>query len=781
MKPLENLIVLEFCQYLSGPSAGLRLADLGARVIKIEEPGGGDGCRRLYWNNLAAGDDSVLFHTINRNKESFAADLNSPRDLEAVKRLIAKADVLIENFRPGTMAKYGLDYDSVRKINPRLVYGTITGYGKEGPWKDKPDQDLLVQSLSGLTWLNGNAGQPPVPFALAIVDILAGAFLVQGILACLARRGRTGGGGLVEVSLLETVLDFQFEVLTTYLNDGGQKPQRSAINNAHAYLGAPYGIYETKDGWLALAMGPLVRLAELLECPEAAAYTDPKTWFTRRDEIKAILARHLKTKTTREWLDVLEPADYWCAEVFDWEKLLSHEGFKALDMIQEIAAPGGGTLRTTRCPIRINGERLKSAKGAPALGEHNGRLAAEFGLPADAAQRPEASKGIHVLERPRAELPLEGVLVLDFSQFLSGPSAALKLADMGARVIKIENPPAGDICRTLYISNQELDGDSTLFHAINRNKESVAANLKDPKDREAVAELVRRADVIIQNFRPGVMKRLGFDYESVKAINPRIVYGEITGYGTSGPWVEKPGQDLLVQSLSGLTWLNGDHGQPPMPFGLAAADMIAGAHLAQGILAGLVRRSVTGEGCHVEVSLLESIIDLQFEVLTTYLNDGGRKPERSAVNNAHPYMGAPCGIYETADGWLALGSGPLTELAELVECPELGQFGEPDAPLKRRDDIKRAIARRLKTAATRVWLDRLEPAGYPCAEVLDWDRLMREEAFRMLNMTQTVYRRNGAALVTTRCPIRIDGRILTSPKGSPRVGEDREILAELLG
>jgi crotonobetainyl-CoA:carnitine CoA-transferase CaiB-like acyl-CoA transferase len=380
MKPLENLVVLEFCEFLSGPSAGLRLADLGARVIKIEKPGAGDACRRRYLNHLAAGRDSVLFHTINRNKESFAADLGNPEDLAAVRKLLAGADVLIESYPPGTMAKFGLDYERVRDLNPRLVYASVTGYGKDGPWKDKPAEDLLVQALSGLTWLNGDAGQPPVPFGLPVVDILAGAFLVQGILACLVRRGKTGEGGLVEVSLLETVLDFQFEVLTTYLNDGGRKPQRSAVNNAHAYLGAPYGIYATKDGYLALAMGSLVRLGELLGCPEAAAYTDPKTWFTHRDEIKAILAAHLKTKTTREWLDVLEPADYWCAEVFNWERLLNHEGFQVLDMIQEIGAPGGGTLRTTRCPIRINGELFKAGAGAPAVGEHNERIAADFGL-----------------------------------------------------------------------------------------------------------------------------------------------------------------------------------------------------------------------------------------------------------------------------------------------------------------------------------------------------------------------------------------------------------------
>lgn len=190
--------------------------------------------------------------------------------------------------------------------------------------------------------------------------------------------------------------------------------------------------------------------------------------------------------------------------------------------------------------------------------------------------------------------PLDGLTVLDFSQFLAGPSAALRLADMGARVIKIERPNSGDLGRQLYISNLGIDGDSTLFHSINRNKQSFAADLKDESDRRVILRLIARADVMIQNFRPGVIDRLGLDYESVRGDNPRLVYAEVTGYGKKGLWREKPGQDLLAQSLSGLTWLNGNDGQPPMPMGLSVADLFAGAHLVQGILACLVRRGVTG-------------------------------------------------------------------------------------------------------------------------------------------------------------------------------------------
>lgn len=380
MKPLEGILVLDFSQFLAGPWAALRLADLGAQVIKIERRGSGDLCRRLYISNLELDGDSTLFHSINRNKRSFAADLKNSEDRARVEKLVRAADVLIQNFRPGVMAKLGFDYESVRKMNPRLVYGEITGYGKRGPWRGKPGQDLLAQSLSGLAWLNGNADQPPTPFGLATADMFSGAYLVQGILACLVRRGKTGKGGLVEVSLLEAVLDHQFEVLTTHLNDGGKLPERSAVNNAHAYLAAPYGIYSTADGYLAIAMGSVPKLGELAGCDALARYSDPKTWFTQRDEIKRVLAQHLKTRTTAEWLAILEPADVWCSDVLTWPRLLQHEGFKALDMLQSVRRANGAQLTTTRCPIRIDGEIYKSNRGAPRVGEHTEEIAREFEL-----------------------------------------------------------------------------------------------------------------------------------------------------------------------------------------------------------------------------------------------------------------------------------------------------------------------------------------------------------------------------------------------------------------
>ncbi|ALJ01738.1 CaiB/BaiF CoA transferase family protein [Rufibacter tibetensis] len=380
MKPLENLVVLEFCQYMAGPSAGLRLADLGARVIKIERPGKGEAGRKIAIKNLFSGEDSIVFHTINRNKESYAADLKSPEDLARLKKLIAKADVLTHNFRPGVMERIGLDYESVKKINPKVIYGVVTGYGSKGPWAAKPGQDLLVQSISGLSWLSGDRDDGPTPFGLAIADIMCGSHFTQGILAALIRRGKTKQGALVEVSLLESILDFQFEVITTYLNDGGQAPTRAVKGNAQAYLRAPYGVYETQDSHLALAMEDLNNLGEKLGCYELLEYRDRDAWFTQRDEIMNILSAFLKGKTTAGWLSILEAADVWCAEVLDYKGFLNHAGYKVLQMEQETVTSYGDTIKTTRCPIRVDRARLFSAKSAPLVGEHTAQLNKEFNL-----------------------------------------------------------------------------------------------------------------------------------------------------------------------------------------------------------------------------------------------------------------------------------------------------------------------------------------------------------------------------------------------------------------
>ncbi|WDR05240.1 CaiB/BaiF CoA-transferase family protein [Devosia rhodophyticola] len=377
---LDGLIVVDLCQFLSGPYASLRLQDLGARVIKIERPEGGDLSRRLYLSDTEIGGDSTIFHAINRSKESLALDLKKPDDLAALRKLLGKADVVLQNFRPGVISRLGLDYETVKALNPDIVYASITGYGEEGPWVDRPGQDLLAQARSGVMWLNGDDDQGPVPFGLAIADMLAGAAVAQGILAALVRRGMSGEGAHIETSLLEALVDFQFEVLTTHLNDGGRIPKRSTFRSAHAYLSAPYGVYPTSDGYIAIAMTPIDNLRNLLEIDALTEYEDPRTWFTARDAIKQIIADRLKTASSEHWLSILEPADIWCAKVLDWRELMDSPGFKALDMLQTVTRPDNVNIVTTRSPLRVNGERASTSRAAPLIGEQNAAIRAEFDL-----------------------------------------------------------------------------------------------------------------------------------------------------------------------------------------------------------------------------------------------------------------------------------------------------------------------------------------------------------------------------------------------------------------
>ncbi|WDF69101.1 CaiB/BaiF CoA-transferase family protein [Sphingobacterium oryzagri] len=378
MLPLADFTIIDFSQFLSGPLASLRLADLGARVIKIEKPITGDICRQMYTSDTILNGTSTVFHAINRNKESIALDLKDEDDRQVIRDLVAKADVVLHNFRPGVMERLGFDYAHVREVNPNVVYGEISGYGKVGPWAKKPGQDLLLQSLTGMTWLSGDAPNGPVPMGLSIVDMFAGMNLASAVLACLYRRAVQNIGAHVQISMLDSAVDIQFETVTTYFRDGKQLPQRTEVSNAHAYLAAPYGIYKTADGFLALAMGSIPFLAKLLDCPDLADFEDGEQAFQERTAIKAILAKHLVTQPTLFWLSILEAADIWCADVLNWDRLTQHEGFKVLEMLQQVVMGDGFTYDTTRCPIRIDGERITAQKGSPALGEHTDKIKQEL-------------------------------------------------------------------------------------------------------------------------------------------------------------------------------------------------------------------------------------------------------------------------------------------------------------------------------------------------------------------------------------------------------------------
>ena len=316
----------------------------------------------------------------------------------------------------------------------------------------------------------------------------------------------------------------------------------------------------------------------------------------------------------------------------------------------------------------------------------------------------------------RAEGPLAGLLVADFSRILAGPYATMLLADLGATVIKVEGP-GGDDTRTWQPPVR--DGISTYYLGVNRNKRSIALDLRDAVDLAAAHELARRADVFIENFKPGGLARFGLDYEAVSAGNPGVVYASISGFGSGPKGASLPGYDLIVQAISGLMSVTGDPGGEPYRAGVAVFDVIAGLHATIGILAALNLRHETGRGQHVEVSLLASAMSGLVNQTSAYVA-GGVVPFR--MGNSHPslfpYEPLPC-----ADGELIITAGndiqfrKLAEALGLPELPDDPRFGRNEDRTANRDELRPLLIERLKTRTKLEWFRELIGAGVPCGPI----------------------------------------------------------------
>jgi crotonobetainyl-CoA:carnitine CoA-transferase CaiB-like acyl-CoA transferase len=378
--PLNGLVVADFAQLAQGPFATQILGDMGAEIIKIEPPKG-DWMRHWSMANLFRGDESVSFLSFNRNKRSIALDLKHPAGKDVALRLIAHSDVVVENFRPGVMERLGLGWEMLHEQFPRLIYCASSGWGQTGPYVTRPGQDLLVQAIAGVGYLNGNADEPPMALGVGAADFTAGFHIVYGILAALFARSQTGRGQRVDVNLLNSLLQLHCQELGVYLNGGGL-PQRSRSSIPGAYLGAPYGFYRTRDGYIAIAMNPLDKLARLVGVPgyehrpESQAMED-------RDEVRADFQAGFLRRTTQEWLDILLAEDVWCAPVNDFAAVEHDPQIAENEMIVSWVHPTADTVRSTGVAVKFDETPGDIARPAPLLGQHTEELLREYGGYAD--------------------------------------------------------------------------------------------------------------------------------------------------------------------------------------------------------------------------------------------------------------------------------------------------------------------------------------------------------------------------------------------------------------
>jgi len=366
--------------------------------------------------------------------------------------------------------------------------------------------------------------------------------------------------------------------------------------------------------------------------------------------------------------------------------------------------------------------------------------------------------------------PLEGIRVLDFTALLQGPLATQILADCGADVVKLEKHD-GEWMRQWGIFMARTHGETDAFLAFNRNKRSVEIDLRDPDDRERVLELVDLADVMVENFRPGVMDRLGLGYEALHKRNPRLIYAASSGFGQTGPYAKRPGQDYIVQALTGAMWLTGRRGDPPFLFGAAIADQFSGLYLVIGILAALQHRNRTGEGQRVDVDLFSCMMAIQQQELTVFFNHHGPM-DRPVENIGHPGLTAPAGVYATSDGYLLLSICACPRLGEILCVDWLAEYDTNEKMFQRRDDIYRMLSAHFATRPTDHWVELLCPHDIWCAPVRRYAELEQDPQVAHKNLTWEVpYGETGQTYRTVGSPFTFSSSSARVRRPAPTVGQ----------
>ena len=372
---LEGLRIADFSQLVQGPNATQMMADMGADVVKIE-PLHGDWQRNWSLKDAYINGESVSFLTFNRGKRSIALNLKHPSGKEAALKIIESSDVVLENFRPGVMDRLGLGYEHLRTVHPKLIYCASCGWGQDGPYVTRPGQDLLAQAMAGVLYLQGKAEDPPSPVGMGIADLTASFHIVSAILAAVYHRDHTGEGQRIDINLLNSILTLATQEATLYFNTHTE-PERSAAGIGHPCVGAPMGVYRTRDGYIVVAMMPLGKVAELVGV-DGFEGNDSRNMLENRDEVKRKLEPGFARKTTAELMDIFLEADIWAAPVNNFLTMERDPQVRHNQIIVSFDHPKVKQFRTIGPPIRFS-RTPSSVKRPPLLGEHSREILKEVG------------------------------------------------------------------------------------------------------------------------------------------------------------------------------------------------------------------------------------------------------------------------------------------------------------------------------------------------------------------------------------------------------------------
>ncbi len=631
-KALDAVVVIEFSSNLAAAYAAMLMAEQGARVVKVEPPGG-DPAR-----------GTPHFHALNRSKRSIFFDLSATTAKAAAAKLIARADVIISGWTPARARQMGLDHESIAAINPRAIALELPPFGNRGPEADFEAGEELVAALGAISGTQWSRSGNPVPLTFPAAAYAAAVMGATGAAAALLARG-DGPGQAVEASMLAGAFALQtggimrHEKMTS-LYHGPQDP-----------LGPIpcYRLFAGSDGrYIFIACGNMTfwnKFALALDRPdlvadprfEGAPWGVPKeNWQTLKEILEAIIV----TRPRDEWLAILREADVPCAPVMTRDEFMNHPQTHALAMRRELSDPTLGATVQPGIPVNLLATPGEIAGPAPAL-SHDGITDALRWL--DESSPPATLAGAC---HGTARGPLTGVLVLDFCSYIAGSYGPMILAQMGADIIKIESLE-GDAFRHFGFG----------FLGWNEGKRGISLDLTKPEGREIIRGLAQRADIIVENLRPGRMRRYGFDYETLSAINPRLIYMSVTAFGNRGPEHDQPGFDPLLQARSGVMAAQGGHHGHPVYLTCAICDYGAAMLSAYGCVLALNARARTGRGQMCETSLLQSAMAFQAGEFIFYKG----RPDLENGQAEYRGAGALSRAYECRDGnWIFLAAAAAT-------------------------------------------------------------------------------------------------------------------------
>ena len=683
MRPLAGMRVLDIAEGIAGPFCAKLLGDLGADVVKIERPGTGDETRGMGPFPAAAEDadtrreSSATFFYLNTSKRSVVLDLDAADGREQLRRLVRHFDIVVAGETAESLDGRGIGYETLVAWNPAVILTSISGFGSFGPRSHYQSSHLIACAVGGWCQLCGVPEREPLQVGGNTAETLAGAFAAAATQLAALGRARHGGGDHVDVSVQQAVLTGA-QLPTLLYEYRGVTPERYSSVGSGA--GAAY-MLPTTDGYIglnALTRPQWHMLCEFLGRKDIAE--DPRyravSWVNpdeRLEEIRAAFAEALAGRTADE---LFHEAEKWRVPfglVPDMAGMFALPPHRHRDFIVALDHPVAGTVEVPGVAFQSTATQPGPTR-PPLLGEHTDAVLAEL---------PDTDVQAASVPSDANPLPLEGIRVLDLSMFFAGPACAQIAADAGADVIKVESIQRIDGWRGSALSHVDADlpawESSPYFNWINRNKRDVTLNLTDPRGVEILKTLVADADILIENYTPRVMAKFGLDYETLRAINPRLIMISLSGFGADSPWRDYVAFGMSTEQMGGFTHLTGYAGGDPLFTGTTGGDLFAGVMGANALLAAVSHRDRTGEGQHIDFGQVEACSLYVGDAMTAW-SLAGADPGR--VGNAHHHYPLQ-GIYPCRDNrWVAITcktAAHCEALADIVGDPDIATATGGDA------------------------------------------------------------------------------------------------------